>query len=61
MKRPVTKLTLDQEKQIRRAFFYEHRPPEVICAEWNIGQDRLRRIIGGPLRANSTRIEQLWT
>lgn len=59
MKFPKTKrLTMEQEKQIRRAFFYDNMDPDAICEKWGISKRVLRVIVGGPLIKKAYGIEQ---
>lgn len=56
-----TRLTPEQERDIRKAFFYDGTTPERICAKFAIGQQRLRKIVGGPLKRKETAIERSYS
>lgn len=51
------KTTVQDEKTIRRMFFYEHITPEAICKQFQVSQSTLRKIVGGPLRIERKTLE----
>lgn len=52
------RLTMEQEKQVRRRFFVDKAKPETIYREFGISERLLRVLVGGPLRLKAQTIEQ---
>lgn len=62
MKKPIVRLTQQQENEIRRQFFKLKRDPKTVADAHGISIARMRRIVGGSLyqRHRSGSIEECW-
>ena len=55
------KLTPEQERDIRKAFFKDHEKPESIYTRYGISEATLRVLIGGPLVKMRRAIEHVYS
>lgn len=53
-------LTDQQEKQIRKAFYFDKVAPDAICLKFGIGVQRLRSLVG-PLKPRKGGIESVYS
>lgn len=54
------RVSFEDEKIVRRQFYVEKVDPRILCAQWKISEQTLRKIIGGPLYRKDQGIERYY-